>query len=88
LLKRIDGPLVFNTIDLILDAALHGVGLTYMPLDQVERHLKDKRLARVLAECTPPLPAYHLYYPSGRHASPAFKLVVDALRYRNQMLPT
>lgn len=79
---RVDGPLIFNSIDLILDAALGGLGLAYLPLDQVDGHLSDGRLVRVLGEWTPPLPGYHLYYPSRRHSSPAFKLLVDALRYR------
>ena len=76
------GPLVLNTIDLILDSALAGLGLAYLPLDQVEGHLAGSRLAQVLGPWTPPLPGYHLYYPSRRHASPAFRLLVDALRYR------
>jgi len=79
---RVDGPLILNTIDLILDAALGGLGLAYLPLDQVSQQLKAGRLRQVLAEWTPPLPGYHLYYPSRRHASPAFRLLVDALRYR------
>ena len=79
---RVDGPLVFNTIDLILDAALDGHGLAYLPLDQVQRHLDERRLIRVLSKFTPDLPGYHLYYPHRRHASTAFTLLVDTLRYR------
>jgi DNA-binding transcriptional LysR family regulator len=80
---RVDGPLIFNTIDLILDATLDGLGLAYLPLDQVEAHLAKGRLVQVLRHWMPPLPGYHLYYPSRRHASPAFRLLVDALRYRS-----
>ncbi len=79
---HVEGPLVFNTLDLILDAAVDGLGIAYMPLDQVEAHLIDGRLIRVLGENTPPLPGYHLYYPSRRHASPAFRLFLDAVRYK------
>ncbi|MBB3965784.1 LysR family transcriptional regulator [Rhizobium metallidurans] len=79
---RIDGSLVLNTIDLILDAALEGLGLAYLPLDQVQPHLDAGRLARVLAKFTPDLPGYHLYYPHRRHASAAFALFVETLRYR------
>ncbi len=79
---RVDGPLVFNTIDLILDAAIGGLGLAYMPLDQVQAQMRDGRLLRVLEESTPPHPGYHLYYPSRRHSSPAFNLFVEAVRYR------
>ena len=79
---QVGGPLIFNTIDLILDTALDGLGLAYLPLDQVERHIAARRLKRILDKWTPPLPGYHLYYPSRHHNSPAFKLLVDALRYR------
>lgn len=79
---RVDGPLVLNTIDLILDAALDAHGLAYLPLDQVQPHLDAGRLARVLAKFTPDLPGYHLYYPHRRHASPAFTLLVETLRFR------
>ncbi|MGE0283664.1 MAG: LysR family transcriptional regulator [Rhizobiaceae bacterium] len=79
---RIDGPLVLNTIDLILDAALDGHGLAYLPLDQVQPYIETGRLTRVLGKFTPDLPAYHLYYPHRRHASAAFSLFVETIRYR------
>ncbi len=78
----VDGPLNLNTIDLIRDAALDGLGLAYLPLDQVAGLVKARRLKTVLGTWTPPLPGYHLYYPNRRHTSPAFKLFVDAVRYR------
>lgn len=79
---RIDGSLVLNSIDLILDAALDGHGLAYLPLDQVQSHLNAGRLTRVLARFTPDLPGYHLYYPNRRHSSAAFVLLVETLRFR------
>lgn len=78
----VEGPLNLNTIDLIRDVALDGLGLAYLPLDQVAGHIKGRRLKCVLTTWTPPLPGYHLYYPSRRHASPAFKLFVEAMRHR------
>lgn len=79
---RIDGPLVLNSIDLILDAALDGLGLAYLPLDQVLPHIDAGRLMRVLAKFTPDLPGYHLYYPNRRHSTAAFTLFVEAIRFR------
>ncbi|KUL93640.1 LysR family transcriptional regulator [Bosea sp. WAO] len=79
---RVEGPLTLNTIELILDAALAGLGLAYLPLDEVEEHLRARRLVQVLTEWTPPLPGYHLYYASRRQASPAFRLLLNAVRYR------
>jgi DNA-binding transcriptional LysR family regulator len=73
---------VFNNLALRLNAALAGLGLAYLPEDQVQKHLADRRLVRVLADWCPPFSGYHLYYPSRRQSTPAFALVVNALRYK------
>jgi DNA-binding transcriptional LysR family regulator len=78
---RVEGQLVFNNIAMRLDAALKGLGLTYMPEDLVKTHLNDGDLIRVLSDWCPPIPGYHLYYPSRRQSSPAFTVLRDALRY-------
>ena len=81
---HVDGQLTFNTSNQILDAALLGFGLAYLPEDMVAAHVIEGRLVRVLEGWCAPFPGYHLYYPSRRQASPAFKLLVEALRYRSQ----
>ncbi|MEZ5448914.1 MAG: LysR substrate-binding domain-containing protein [Thiolinea sp.] len=80
---RVNGSLTFNTLDLIRDAALKGLGLAYLPLDQVEQDLAAGRLVSVLQAWMQDLPAYYLYYPNRRQSSPVFKLVVDTLRHRS-----
>ena len=79
---RVEGPLVFNNIALRRDAVLAGFGLAYLPEDQVQPQLANGRLIRVLDDWCQPFSGYHLYYPSRRQATPAFALLVDALRYR------
>ncbi len=79
---RIEGQLVFNNISLRLNSALDGLGLASLPEDQVLSHVAQGRLVRVLEQWCGPFPGYHLYYPSRRHASPAFALLVETLRYR------
>ena len=79
---RVDGQLIFNGTAQMLNAALAGFGLAYVPEDLAQPHLTRGRLKRVLEDWCPPFPGYHLYYPSRRHSSPAFSLLVDALRYR------
>jgi DNA-binding transcriptional LysR family regulator len=79
---RIEGQLVFNNISLRLHSALDGLGLAYLPEDQVLHHVEAGQLIRVLEDWCEPFPGYHLYYPSRRHASPAFALLVETLRYR------
>lgn len=79
---RVEGPLVFNNIKLRLDAALAGLGLAYLPEDQVRPLVTEGRLIRLLADWCPSFAGYHLYYPSRRQSSSAFSVLVDALRYR------
>ena len=80
---RVDGPLAFNAIDLILEAALDGFGLGFLSRDKVEEHMAQGRLVSVLDDWCPRFPGYHLYYPSRRQPTPAFALLVDALRFRS-----
>jgi DNA-binding transcriptional LysR family regulator len=79
---RVEGQLVFNNIALRIEAVAAGLGLAYLPEDQVRTQIDNGSLIRVLADWCPPFPGYHLYYPSRRQPSPAFTLLVDALRYR------
>src|SRR5271166_2165699 len=80
---RVEGQLVFNGVFQLLDAALAGFGLAYLPEDMAAPYLANGRLERVLDDWRPPWSGYHLYYPSRRQTSPAFALLVDALRYRS-----
>jgi DNA-binding transcriptional LysR family regulator len=79
---RVDGQLVFNGVGPMLNAALTGFGLVYLTDSQVQPHIANGTLVRVLADWCPPFSGYHLYYPSRQQRSPAFSLLVDALRYR------
>jgi len=79
---HVEGQLVFNGTFQMLNAALAGSGLAYVPEDVAQPHLSKGRLKRVLADWCPPYSGYHLYYPSRRQPTPAFSLLVDTLRYR------
>lgn len=80
---RVDGQLVFNNIFHVLDAALAGQGLAYVPEEIALPHIAKGRLQRVLEKWSPYWDGYHLYYPSRRQSSPAFVTFVEALRHRN-----
>jgi DNA-binding transcriptional LysR family regulator len=82
---RVDGRLAFNDLGLIRDAALAGFGLAYLPEDMIGEHVAEGRLIRTLADWCAPFPGYHLYYPSRRQPTPAFALLVDALRYNGKV---
>jgi len=79
---RVEGQLIFNGTNQMLNAALAGFGLAYVPEDLAQPHLAKGRLKRVLEDWCLPYSGYHLYYPSRRQPSAAFALFVDALRYR------
>lgn len=79
---RIDGRAAFSSLAMMRQAAIDGLGLAYLPENYVDAAILEGQLVRVLADWSPPRPAYHLYYPSRRQHSPAFALVLDVLRYR------
>jgi DNA-binding transcriptional LysR family regulator len=79
---QVEGQLVLGGPGLILMAARAGAGLAYLSEEQVCDDLESGRLVRVLADWCPPYTGYHLYYPSMRQPTPAFALLVEALRYR------
>ncbi|MFV0110730.1 LysR family transcriptional regulator [Enterobacter ludwigii] len=79
---RVNGPLTFNTSWHIVEAALAGFGIAFLPEDEFGDHIAEGRLIRVLEPWCLPFPGYYLYYPSRKQPSPAFSLVVDALRMR------
>ena len=78
---QVQGQMLFNTSQQILTAGLEGYGLAYLPEDQIQPHVAEGRLVRVLEDWSPTFPGYHLYYPSRRQSSPAFLLVLNTLRY-------
>ncbi|WP_454674070.1 LysR family transcriptional regulator [Achromobacter pestifer] len=79
---RVDGQLIFNTSPGMVDAALTGLGIAFLPEDEFSPHIAEGRLLRVLEDWCPPFPGYYLYYPSRRQPSAAFSLVANALRAR------
>lgn len=79
---RVDGQLTFNNSYAMIDAALNSYGIAYVPENIVERHITSGELVQVLDDWSPFFDGYFLYYPSRRQNLPAFKVIVDALRYR------
>jgi len=79
---RVDGPLIFNDMALVQKAAEAGMGLAFLMADVAAPAIAGGRLIPVLEDWRPPFPGYHLYYPSRRQPTPAFALLVEALRYR------
>ncbi|WP_073664086.1 LysR family transcriptional regulator [Pseudomonas aeruginosa] len=78
---RVQGQLIFNGTRPILQAALAGFGLGYVPEEMARPYIAKGRLRPVLQDWCPVWPGYHLYYPSRRHLSRAMTVLIDALRY-------
>ncbi|WP_233235131.1 LysR family transcriptional regulator [Bordetella sp. LUAb4] len=79
---RVEGQWIFNNSSQIVQAALAGYGLAFVPEDLVAAPLSEGRLVRVLDDWCQPYAGYHLYYPSRRQSSRALAVLVDALRHR------
>ncbi|WP_036165214.1 LysR family transcriptional regulator [Massilia sp. 9096] len=80
---KTEGQLVFNSVVHMLNSAVDGIGLAYVPQQLAAPYLADGRLVEVLADWCPYFEGFHLYYPNRRQASPAFAAFVDAFRYRD-----
>lgn len=80
---RVDGQFTCSDSGLVLDAALAGRGLVCLPSDHLGPYVEDGRLIRVLEDWCPPFAGYYLYYPSRGQVTPAFRLLIDALRWKD-----
>jgi len=78
---RVEGQLVYNNLSMRVQAAKAGLGLACIPLDTAAPHVADGSLISVMEDWCRPWPGYKLYYPSRRHPTPAFTLLVEALRF-------
>ncbi|WP_416465280.1 LysR family transcriptional regulator [Pseudomonas sp. LFS044] len=80
---RVEGQVTLNSTPHIVQAALEGLGIAFLPEQEFAPHIDEGRLIRVLDDWCAPFEGYYLYYPSRRQPSPAFSLVLDALRSKD-----
>jgi DNA-binding transcriptional LysR family regulator len=81
---KVDGQFTFNTVRPMVNAAIQGFGIAYIPEDSARPHLHSGELVQVLDDWCQPFSGFHLYYPSRRQMNPAFALVIDVLRHRTR----
>lgn len=79
---RVSGQVTFNSVNACLQAALDGFGIAFLPEAAVAPYLASGALQLVLDDWSQPIPGLHLYYPGRRHISPAFRVIIDAVRLR------
>lgn len=80
---RVEGQITLNTMPLVLAAVSAGHGIAYVLEDRAAPLLDSGAAIRLLEKWCSPFAGYHLYYPSRRQSTPAFSLLVEALRYRS-----
>lgn len=79
---KVDGQVTFNSVNACLQAVLDGFGIGFLPEAAVLPHLASGTLQLVLNDWSQPISGLHLYYPSRRQTSPAFRIIIDALHFR------
>lgn len=77
-------PVITDNADLMIRAAMDGVGLTFTFEDYVASKIKSGALVRVLEDWCPSFAGYFLYYPSRRQQSAALSALIDTLRLESR----
>jgi DNA-binding transcriptional LysR family regulator len=75
----VNGPVIANDIEVVLQAALQGLGIAYASHEWIEGWLKEGKLVRVLERYSPKFPGVYLYHPSRRQQPPALRAFIDCL---------
>jgi DNA-binding transcriptional LysR family regulator len=83
LAMAVDGPLILDDLDLVIQVALEGAGLAWLAEDRVADHLASGALVRVLEDWCPPFPGFFLYYPSGRQQPAALAALISTLEWKH-----
>jgi DNA-binding transcriptional LysR family regulator len=76
----VNGPLIVDDLELVISAALDGVGLAYMSEEHGAEHLASGALLKVLEDWCQPYPGFFLYYPSRRNQPAALAALINTLR--------
>jgi DNA-binding transcriptional LysR family regulator len=80
LVVAVNGPLIVDDVELVIRAAIDGVGLAFVDDDRIAQHLASGALMRVLEDWCPPFPGFFLYYPSRRQQPAALAALIETLR--------
>jgi DNA-binding transcriptional LysR family regulator len=81
----VEGPIISNHQDVVVEAALQGLGILYAyDDDRVAEAIAQGRLQRVLIDWSPTSPGVYLYYSNRRHPQPALRAFIDCLLERDQ----
>jgi DNA-binding transcriptional LysR family regulator len=76
----VNGPLIVDDLELVISAAVGGIGLAYMSEEHGAEHLASGALVKVLEDWCQPYPGFFLYYPSRRNQPAALAALINTLR--------
>ena len=76
----VNGPLIVDDVDIVIRAALDGIGLAFVGEDKVTQHLASGKLIRVMEDWCQPFSGFFLYYPSRRQQPAALSALIETLR--------
>ncbi|AZS49898.1 LysR family transcriptional regulator [Entomomonas moraniae] len=76
----VNGPMTLGNTNLMVEAALTGIGIAWVPDYHVHEHIRHGRLVQILPEWSPCISRMCLYYPTSLHQPPALKLFYSAIR--------
>src|SRR5882724_1666830 len=81
----VEGPLISNHQDVVVEAALQGLGILYAyDVDRVDQAIARGQLKRVLAGWSLTSPGLYLYYSNRRLPQPALRAFIDCLLDRDE----
>ncbi|MBS7809389.1 LysR family transcriptional regulator [Roseococcus pinisoli] len=81
---NVAGRLTLTDMFLMVDAAIDGIGIAFVPDFLATEALADGRVERVLEDWCPSFPGVCLYYPGRRHVSPGLRALIEAIRGRRK----
>lgn len=76
----VNGPLIVDDVEMLVRAAIDGIGLAFVSDDRITAEFARGELVRVLEDWCQPFPGFFLYYPSRRQQTPALTALINALR--------
>lgn len=80
----VEGPLISNHQDIVVPAALQGLGVFYAYNDDgIAEALERGRLKRILVDWSLTMPGLYIYYSNRRHIQPALRAFIDCLLDRD-----
>ena len=76
----VNGPLIVDDVEIVIRAAIDGIGLAFMSEEHAAPHIESGALVRVLEDWCQPFPGFFLYYPSRRQQPAALSALINTLR--------